>query len=86
MTTIILYHLVRAAIALTVFYPLVVFLLWFCRPSMASLHRLAWSGVLVCPFFALSLPIAVETAAEEGYRPLKVAHRPPGFGSMQQLP
>ena len=75
MTTILLYHLACTAIALAVLYPLVVFLLWISRPSSARLYRFAWSGVLVIPFFALSLPVVVPVAQEDSR---EVGNRPPG--------
>src|SRR5215469_14218091 len=59
MTTIILFHLLRAAIVLAVLYLLVVLLLRTLQPSAAWQHRIAWSGVLVIPFFAMSLPLTI---------------------------
>ena len=78
MTTTLLFHLATTAIVLAVLYPLVAFLLWISRPSSARLYRFAWSGVLVIPFFALSLPVAIPVAGEdEQSRNLQIAQERP---------
>ena len=74
MTTLLI-HLASTAIVLALFYPLVVLLLRAFRPQEAVTHRIAWGGVLLVPFFAMSLPVAVPVAAPVP-APVEVTHAP----------
>jgi hypothetical protein len=80
MTTILI-HLIQTAIILAVLYPLVLLVLRICKPASARLHRFAWGGVLVIPFFAMTLPVAVPVAvvetAEEQSRNRQIAEFAP---------
>jgi len=60
-----LFHLLATAVVLAVFYPLMVLLLRVFQPSAALVHRIAWAGVLVIPFFALSLPVSIPVTEKE---------------------
>jgi len=77
--TILLFHLARAAIALAVFYPLVMLILRLCQPSAALLHRLAWGGVLLIPFFAMSLPFSISIPVAENALPIVESPAVPTF-------